>query len=95
MVIGGLAAGVAIGTALRRLFGEARAVRAEEAASQGAIALRETRADLEDQLGRRLTRTETRKLFDAYTAQLVQLGFKQNAQGMWHRPRSGIERLLG
>lgn len=94
VVIGGLAAGAAIGTALRLLFGEAKAVRAEEAAVQGALALRQTRADLEAQLGRALTAAERRKLFDAYEAQLQRLGFTRK-NGGWERKRSGLERLLG
>lgn len=95
MVIGGLAVGVAIGTALRKVFGEARAVRAEEAAVEGALVLRRARAALELELGRSLTSSETRQMFDAYAAQLEQLGFEQQANGQWVRTRSSIERLLG
>lgn len=95
VVIGGLAVGVLIGTGLRKLFGTAKAVRAEEAAVQGALALRNTRTQLEQQLGRKLNATETKALHQEYVAQLVNLGFVQNPQGMWHRPRSTIERILG
>lgn len=95
VVIGGLAAGALIGTGLRLAFGEARAVRAEEAAVEGALVLRRTRAQLEQQLGRRLTSAESRKLSAAYLAQLEELGFRQDTQGRWHRPRSAIERFLG
>ncbi|MGH2374809.1 MAG: hypothetical protein ACRDIC_15255 [bacterium] len=95
MVIGGLAAGLAIGTALRHYFGTARAVRAEETAVQGALALRETRADLEAELGRALTAAEGKKLFQALESNLVRLGFTRNAVGQWERKRGAIERLLG
>jgi hypothetical protein len=94
-VIGGLAAGLIIGTALRHFFGEARAVRAEEAADAGARALLETRRSLESQLQRKLTRAEATKLFNAYQANLIQLGFQQDAGGRWSRKRSGLEKLLG
>jgi hypothetical protein len=95
VVIGGLAAGVLIGTLLRRAFGEARAVRAEEAADRAAAALLEARRTLETRLGRRLTRGEAQKLFRAYEANLVQLGFSQDAAGRWSRKRSGLETFLG
>lgn len=95
VVIGGLAIGAAIGTGLRKLFGEARAVRAEEAAVEGAIFLRNARAKTEAALGRSLTQPEVRKMFDAYAAHLMSLGFVQQANGQWHRPRSRIERILG
>lgn len=95
VVIGGLAVGVLIGTALRKAFGTARAVRAEEAAVAGALTLRNTRAQLEAQLGRPLNQTEARALFNEYAAQLVELGFQQDAKGQWFRPRSTLERILG
>lgn len=95
VVIGGLAVGLLIGTGLRKLFGTAKAVRAEEAAVQGALVLRNTRAQLEAQLGRKLNATEAKALFQEYTQQLRGLGFIQDAQGMWYRPRSFTERLLG
>lgn len=95
VVIGGLAVGAIIGTLLRKAFGTARAVRAEEAAVEGAIALREERAALESRLGRKLTQPEVKKLFDVYVTKLQGLGFVQDAKGMWHRPRSFTERLLG
>jgi len=79
---------------LRKLFGEARAVRAEEAAVDGALALRETRADLEEELGRALTTAERQKLFKAYEASLVELGFTRK-NGGWERKRSTLERFLG
>jgi len=94
VVIGGLAAGAAIGTGLRLAFGEARAVRAEEAGVAGALALRETRANLEEELGRALTATERRQLFDAFEAHLRALGFTRK-NGGWERKRSTLERLLG
>jgi len=95
VVIGGLAVGAAIGTALRKIFGEARAVRAEEAAVEGALVLRRARAALEDELGRALTQPEVKKMFNAYAANLMQLGFVQDTNGQWYRPRSAVERLLG
>jgi hypothetical protein len=95
VVIGGLAAGALIGIALRHYFGEARAVRAEEAADAGAKALLETRRTLEARLGRRLTAAEAKKLFRAYEANLAQLGFTQDAGGRWSRQRSGLEKFLG
>lgn len=95
MVIGGLAAGALIGTALRHFFGEARAVRSEEAADAGAQALLETRRALEARLGRRLTAPEAKKLFRAYEANLQQLGFTQDGGGRWSRQRTGLERFLG
>lgn len=95
VVIGGLAVGLAIGTALRKVFGEAKAVRAEEAAVEGALILRRARAALEDELGRPLTQTEVKQMFKAYEANLVQLGFEQQANGQWYRPRSALERILG
>jgi acyl-CoA synthetase (NDP forming) len=95
VVIAGLAIGAAIGTALRKLFGEARAVRAEEAAVEGALVLRKARAALEAHTGRPVTQAEARKLFDAYAANLMQLGFTQDANGQWRRQRSTIERILG
>mgnify|MGYP003389967185 CR=1 FL=1 len=94
VVIGGLAVGAAIGTALRHLFGEARAVRAEETAVQGVLALRQTRQDTEAALGRALTAAERRKMFDAYEAHLRALGFTRTGTG-WHRTRTGLEKLLG
>ena len=95
VVIGGLAVGAAIGTGLRKLFGEARAVRAEEAAVQGALILREVRERYEDEVGRPVTPAEAKKMFQSYAANLVQLGFTQQANGQWERKRSGLERLLG
>lgn len=95
VVIAGLAIGVAIGTALRKLFGEARAVRAEEAAVEGALVLRKARAAVEAEQGRPVSQVQARQMFDAYTAHLQQLGFVQQANGQWHRPRSAVERFLG
>ena len=95
VVIGGLAVGLLIGTGLRKLFGTAKAVRAEEAAVQGALVLRQTRAQLEAQLGRPLRAPETRALFAEYAGQLQRLGFQQDANGMWFRPRGAVERFLG
>lgn len=70
-------------------------MRAEEAAVEGALVLRRARVALEEELGRALTRTEVKKMFDSYAANLVELGFEQNANGQWYRPRSAVERLLG
>jgi len=95
VVIGGFAAGALLGTLLRRQFGTAKAVRAEEAAVAGALALRETRADVEQELGRALTTAERQKLFRAYEANLQELGFTKNRVGQWERQRGAIERLLG
>lgn len=95
VVIAGLAIGAAIGTALRKIFGEARAVRAEEAAVEGALVLRRARAAVEQEQGRAVSRAQAKQLFDAYAAQLVQLGFTQDSNGQWRRERSTIERILG
>ena len=95
VVIGGLAVGLLIGTGLRKVFGEAKAVRAEEAAVQGALVLRSTRAQLEGQLGRKLKPNETRALFSEYTTQLQRLGFTQDDNGQWIRKRSLAERFFG
>lgn len=95
VVIAGLAVGVAIGTALRKVFGAARAVRAEEAAVEGALVLRRARAALEAKLGRSVTSVEARQMFEAYEAQLEKLGFTQDANGQWRRERSAVERFLG
>lgn len=95
VVIGGLAVGAAIGTGLRKLFGEARAVRAEEAAVQGAIVLRQVREAYEAEVGRPVTQAEAKKMFNAYAANLMQLGFTQDARGQWRRERSALERFLG
>jgi hypothetical protein len=53
------------------------------------------RAHAEQQLGRHLTQPEVKKLFRAYEANLVELGFEQQDNGQWVRTRSSIERLLG
>lgn len=95
VVIGGFAVGLAIGTALRKLFGTARAVRAEEAAVEGALVLRRARAALEAKLGRSVSSLEARQMFEAYEAQLVKLGFTQDARGQWRRERTAVERFLG
>lgn len=95
VVIAGLAIGVAIGTGLRKAFGTARAVRAEEAAVEGALILRRARAAVEKEQGRPVTAVQARQMFDAYTVQLQDLGFEQDENGQWYRPRSAVERLLG
>jgi len=95
VVIAGLAIGAAIGTGLRKLFGEARAVRAEEAQEEGGRLLRKARAAIEAEQGRPVTPAQARQMFDAYTANLTKLGFVQQANGQWHRPRSRLERILG
>jgi hypothetical protein len=95
VVIGGLAVGLAIGTGLRKLFGEARAVRAEEAMTAAQNLLRQTRRDVEAQLGRKVTAAEARKMYDSFEAQLPGLGFEQLPNGQWHRPRSAVERFFG
>ena len=95
MVIGGLAAGLLIGTLLRKGLGEARAVRAEEAATKAQQALLETRRQLQAELGRKLTAAENKKLLASLYANLVELGFTQDAGGRWTRKRSGLERFLG
>jgi len=95
VVIGGLAAGLLIGTLLRKGLGEARAVRAEEAATKAQQALLETRRRLQAELGRKLTAAENKKLLAALYANLEQLGFTQDEGGRWTRQRSGLERFLG
>lgn len=95
VVIAGLAIGVAIGTGLRKAFGVARAVRAEEAAVEGALILRRARAAVAKEQGFPVTAVQARQMFDAYTVQLEKLGFEQDDNGMWHRPRSAVERFLG
>lgn len=57
--------------------------------------LRQTRRDVEAQLGRRVTAAEARKMYDAFEAHLPGLGFVQMANGQWHRPRSAVERFFG
>lgn len=95
VVIGGLAVGALIGTGLRLAFGEARAVRAEEAAVEANLQLRRARAEVEDSLGRKVTQAEARAMFNAAEAHLRSLGFEKNSSGQYHRPRSAVERLLG
>lgn len=95
VVIGGLAVGAAIGYGLRKAFGEARAVRAEEAAVEGALVLQQVRHDYEAEKGRPVTQAEAKKMFQAYAANLQQLGFTQDERGQWRRERSAFERLLG
>jgi hypothetical protein len=95
VVIGGLAVGAAIGTALRHFFGEAKAVRAEEVQAQGGVILNHMRAEIQARTGRPISAAANRALFEAYLDELVKLGFKQDARGKWYRPRSAIERLLG
>jgi len=99
VVVGGLAIGAAIGYGLRKAFGEARAVRAEEAATEAQNVMRDVRTRYEQEKGRRVTQAEARKFFASLEANLEQLGFTQepNAAGVlqWVRKRSAIERLLG
>jgi len=95
VVIGGLAVGALIGTGLRLAFGTARAVRAEEAAVEANLAVRRARGEVEQRLGRKVNAAEARAMFDAAAAHLQELGFVQQANGQWHRPRSAVERLLG
>lgn len=95
VVIGGLAVGAAIGYGLRQAFGEARAVRAEEALTEGQNVLRQVRRDTEAELGRKVTAAEARKMYDAFEANLPGLGFVQKPNGQWHRPRSAVERFFG
>jgi len=95
-VIGGLAIGAAIGTGLRKLFGEAKAVRAEEAAAEGGILLMHIRQQFEQEKGRPMTAAETKKLFNTYEQGLAELGFEQQpGTRAWFRPRSAIETFLG
>lgn len=42
-----------------------------------------------------MTAVQARQMFDAYTVQLERLGFEQDANGQWFRPRSAVERFLG
>ncbi len=94
-MIAGLAIGAAIGTALRKIFGEARAVRAEEAAVQGALVLRDVRRQVEAKTGRPISREAAKAMFQEYEDQLLELGFEQQPNGQWYRPRSAVEKLLG
>jgi hypothetical protein len=57
--------------------------------------LRDLRRDTEAQLGRKLTQPEVAKMWKATEANFRMLGFKQQANGQWYRPRSAVERLLG
>jgi len=59
------------------------------------LALRQIRQQTEASLGRALTAAERTKMFKAYEANLVELGFTQRPNGQWERKRSTIERLLG
>ena len=95
VVIGGLAVGAAIGYGLRKAFGEARAVRAEEAAVEGALVLRQIRERYEAEKGRKVTAAEAKKMFASYAANLEELGFTQDDNGQWRRERGALERLLG
>ena len=95
VVIGGLAIGALIGTGLRLSFGEARAVRAEEAAVQGALVLRDARRQVEAKTGRPISAPAAKAMFEEYELQLSQLGFTQDANGQWRRERGAVERLLG
>lgn len=95
VVIGGLAVGALIGTALRQAFGTARAVRAEEAAAAGGLALHRVRVAIEARTGRPISAPASKALFQEYEAQLRQLGFTQDARGQWRRERSALERFLG
>jgi hypothetical protein len=79
---------------LRKAFGEAKAIRAEEAQVEGALQLRKARAKLEA-AGHTVTRADLRKMFAAYEAHLMSLGFVQKENGQWHRPRSAVERFFG
>lgn len=80
---------------MRRVWGEGRAVAAEETAAEGALILRKARAAVEQEKGRPVTQAEAQKMFRAYEAQLVLLGFDRKPNGMWYRPRTAVERLLG
>lgn len=95
VVIGGLAVGALIGTGLRLAFGEARAVRAEEAQDEAVRQLHTARRQLEARTGRAVTRQEAGQMWQAVEAHLASLGFVQKDDGSWHRPRSALERLLG
>jgi hypothetical protein len=96
VVIAGLAVGALIGYGLRQAFGEARAVRAEEAQMQGVLVLRDVRRQIEAKTGKPISRAAARALFEEYEDQLVQLGFtKDPVTGMWRRERSTLERVLG
>jgi hypothetical protein len=90
-----LAVGALIGYELRQFFGEARAVGAEEAAVQGALALRDVRRQIETKTGRPISQPAAKALFQEYEAQLEELGFVKNSFGQWYRPRSAVEKLLG
>lgn len=70
-------------------------MRAEEAAVEGALILRKARARIEEEQGSPVTRAQARQLFDSYAANLLELGFTQDANGQWRRERSTVERLLG
>lgn len=94
-MVAGLAIGAAIGTAMRKVWGEGRAISAEETAVEGALMLRKARAAFEEEVGRPITAAEAQKFYRAYEAQLVLNGFDRKPNGQWYRPRTAVERLLG
>lgn len=67
------------------------AQRKEEAGVNAALALREARAELAQQLGRQPTAAELRPMNDAYRAKLIELGYDPVT---FTRTRSGIENFL-
>lgn len=95
VVVGGLAIGAAIGYGLRQAFGEAKAVRAEEAAGEAQRQLRIVRAQYEQAKGRSVTPAEAKKFYHALEVELERLGFTQLDNGQWVRERGALERLLG
>lgn len=70
-------------------------MRAEEAAVQGALVLRDVRAQVEGRTGRPISQPAARAMFEEYENQLRALGFQQQSNGQWFRPRSALERILG
>lgn len=88
----GLAAYLGTRYVLRKFAGGA--MRKQDAAVQGALALREARAEFKRQTGKEVSQREAREMFDAYAVQLAKLGYTTNAAGVPQYNRSAADRFL-
>ena len=88
----GVAAYLATRAVLRHFAGSAK--RAQEAAVEGALALREARAEYTRQMGKAPSQPELRSMFDAYAVQLNKLGYITNAAGVPQYNRSKAQQFL-